>query len=112
MKNLAILLFLSMFSSCGIAQVEQAPLVRVNAYVQEITGDTAKLQPSTPDITYEVAAGYLVAEKECVFWLEVHETTGRTRKATVVGWAYTTGQVQRDQAATAKELSNRKIIRH
>lgn len=111
MKKILILLSVLCFS-CGSAQVEQVPVTKVIAYVQEINEDTAKLQPSTPDVTYEVAADNLVAEKECVFWLEVHENAGRTRKATVVGWAYTTGQMQRDQAAIARELSNRKIIKH
>ena len=112
MKNILPLLLLFLFTSCGIAQVEQAPLFKTNATVHSIIGDQANLVVSS-ELSFTVPAGTLEANKEYVFWLDVTGChTCKNRKAIVAGAHYTGGQIQRDQAATAKELSNRKIIRH
>lgn len=109
MKKLILLALLFSLTSCNAQRIEQLPLTKVNAWVQEKGDEIDKLQPSNPEITYAVPAGDFEADKEYVFWLEVHQDKGRTRKAVVVRYAITTAQAQRDQAKAAEELSNRKI---
>lgn len=109
MKKLILLALLLSLNSCFAQKVEQGPLKKVKAWVQEKGDEVDKLQPSDPGITYKVESGAFEADKEYVFWLEVHETNGRTRKASVVKYAMTTAQAQIDQAKAAEEVSNRKI---
>jgi len=99
-------------TSCGIAQVEPSPLVKTLGTVHTIIGEQAILQTPNSQISYTVPTGILELEKEYVFWLDVtgcHSCSNR--KAVVVGAVYTTGQVQRDQAAMSKKLSNRRILK-
>lgn len=110
MKRIFLLLLLLSFTACSAQKIDQIPLTKVNAFVQEKGEEVAKLQPSNTRITYSVPTGEFEDEKEYTFWLEVHQTTGRTRKASVVKYAMTTAQAQRDQAQAAKEVSHRKII--
>lgn len=100
-----------LFTSCGIAQVEQAPLVKTNATVHTIIGEEAVLSVSS-DLSYTVPAGVLEVNKEYVFWLEVTGCNNcKNRTANVVAAVYTTSQVQRDQKAASDSLSNRKILK-
>lgn len=111
MKKFTLILLTFLFTSCGIAQVGQAPLVKTNATVHTIIGEEAVLTVSS-ELSYTVPAGTLEAEKEYVFWLEVVDChTCKNRKAVVVAAHYTTGQVQRDQKATSDSLSHRKILK-
>lgn len=111
MKKLVLILVTLLFSSCGIAQVEQAPLFKTNATVHTVIGEVAILTVSS-DLSFTVPAGTLVKDKEYVFWLDVTGChTCKSRQANVAAAIYTVGQIQADQKAAAESLSNRKIIK-
>lgn len=110
MKRIILLLALSCCISCSAQRIEQKPLKRVVAYVDEKDGAVARLSPNDPDITYKVPDGDFVLNKEYVFYLDIQDNQkGRVITATVERYAITTGQAQRDQAQCVKELANRKI---
>lgn len=112
MKKLLLLFILFSLTGCASAQVDQKPLYRVVAFVQDKGKETARLQPDDSSVSYLVPSGEFENEKEYVFYLEITDCGDcRTRKAIVVDHAITTGQAQRDQEASARELSNRKIIK-
>jgi len=111
MKYFLLLLFFSLFA-CGSAQVEQKPLYKTNATVQNIFGEVAILQPNDFSISYTVPADSLELNMEYVFWLDITDCHKcKNIKAIVIKKAYTTYQAQRDQAKISKELSNRVIIK-
>ncbi len=112
MKSLLLLFGLCFcLGGCASAQVEQRPLYKTNATVQNIFGEVAILQPNDFTKNYIVASDSLELHKEYVFWLDIVDChTCKNIKAIVFRKAFTTYQVQRDQEKISKELSNRKIL--
>jgi len=110
MKHLILLIALISFSSCKGQKIEQKPLYRQVASVSEIIGDRAILSAGKYS-NYNVPADSLQKFKEYVFYLEITDCGECiTKQAIVIDWAYTTGQIQRDQAENAKKYKNRKVF--
>jgi len=111
MKHLILLIALLTLTSCKGQKIEQKPLYRQVASVTEIIGERAILSAGQYS-NYNVPAGDLEKFKECLFYLEI---TGcedcNTKQAIVKDWAYTTGQIQKDQEALAKKYKGRKILK-
>lgn len=111
MKSLLLLLCFCLFG-CASAQVEQRPLYKTNATVQNIFGEVAILQPNDFTKSYTVPVDDLELHKEYVLWLDIIDCHFcKNIQAVVVRKALTTYQAQRDQEKISKELSNRVIIK-
>jgi len=112
MKKVLIILLLLIATSCSGQRIEQAPLYRQVASVSDIIGERAILSAGKYS-NYNVPADSLQKFKEYVFYLEIVDCGEcTTKKAIVIAWAYTTGQIQRDQAKNANKFKYRKILTH
>jgi len=110
MKHLILLIALISLSSCKGQKIDQKPLYKQVASVSDIIGERAILSAGKYS-NYNVPADSLQKFKEYVFYLEITDCGEcTTKQAIVIDWAYTTGQIQRDQAANAKKYKNRKVI--
>jgi len=106
MKKVLIILLLLIATSCSGQRIEQAPLYKVVAVVDRIAGDETTLHTSGVNY-YAASIPELVEKKKYVFWIEKN---GRG-KVSIVKFALTTDQAQKDQETAASELSNRKILK-
>ena len=107
MKKLLPLIFLILIStSCAGQKIDQLPIYKVVAVVDRIAGDETTLHTSGVNY-YAASIPELVEKKKYVFWIEKN---GRG-KVSIVKFALTTDQAQKDQETAASELSNRKIIK-
>ena len=112
MKHLILLIALISLTSCAGQKIEQKPLYKQVASVSEIIGERAILSAGKYS-NYNVPADSLQKFKEYVFYLEIVDCGEcTTKKAIVIAWAYTTGQIQRDQAKNANKFKYRKILTH
>jgi len=106
MKKVLIILLLLIATSCSGQRIEQAPLYKVVAVVDRIAGDETTLHTSGVNY-YAASIPELVEKKKYVFWIEKN---GRG-KVSIVKFALTTDQAQKDQETASSELSNRKILK-
>lgn len=113
MKNLFLtLLFCLSLISCSAQKTTPKPVYRTVATVSDISGDRAMLSAGKYS-NYSVPNDSLELFKEYVFWMDIVDCGNcPTKKAVILDKVYTTSQVQKDQEAAAKKLSNRAIIAH
>jgi len=102
---------LLMLFLCLAGFSQEKPLHKQVASVTEVIGERALL--SAGKYThFNVPVGDLEKSKECLFYLEITDCEDcNTKQAIVKDWAYTTGQIQRDQEALSEKYKERKIIK-